>query len=356
VYDIYLYCQVTIQDLTPFLYGIDLSCHTYYFVYMSRSLRIEYKDAWYHVMNRGARKMDIFIEDKERWLFLELLNEIYNKYQIEIHAYCLMGNHYHLLIKTPLANLSRAMQYLNGIYVQRYNKMYKTDGPLFRGRFKAVILDVDNYLLRLTRYIHLNPVKANLTKRAGDYLWSSCPAYLGHIATPDWLQTKFVLTQFGDKLQRQKYRLFLQEANDGELDTFFSKDKRHPVLGTEAFVTTVTEKYLYNSELSLEIPEQNFLLKKQFIELDDLIVNVSRYYQVSIDKLNESIRGKFNKPRSVAIYLATRMSGEGLVNIADRFSINNYSGVSKVASKIGTMIKQDANLRKEVEEIKMLSW
>ena len=124
---------------------------------MSRALRIEYEGAWYHIMNRGAGKQIIFHNETHYNLFLKLLSEIHNRYRIEVHAYCLMNNHYHLLIRTPLANLSRAMRHINGVYSQRYNGLQKTDGPLFRGRFKSIIIDSENYLLRLSRYIHLNP-------------------------------------------------------------------------------------------------------------------------------------------------------------------------------------------------------
>lgn len=321
---------------------------------MSRSLRIEYKNAWYHVMSRGARKMAIFNEDNERELFLELLNQIHSKYQIEIHAYCLMSNHYHLLLRTPLANLSKAMKHLNGIYVQRYNKMYKTDGPLFRGRFKSIIVDADNYLLRLSRYIHLNPVRGKLINQAEDYPWSSCAAYLDDAKKPEWLQTESVLAKFGNKLQRQKYYLFLAEENDGELDAFFNRIRRLPVLGAEVFIATITEKYLSNKTLSLEVPEQIILCKKQLPNIDKLMSIVAQYYQINIDKLKTSTRGKLNKRRSVAIYLASQVTGQGLQAIADIFTGITYSGVSKVVHNISIKMKQDINLQIEIDNIKKL--
>ena len=132
---------------------------------MARALRIEYEGGWYHVMNRGAGRRNIFNEPEDRNLFLNLLQELHVRFRIEIHAYCLMGNHYHLLIRTPLANLSRAMAHLNGIYSRRRNQKYQSDGPLFRGRFKSIIIDAENYLLRLSRYIHLNPVSANIVQK-----------------------------------------------------------------------------------------------------------------------------------------------------------------------------------------------
>ena len=210
---------------------------------MSRPLRIEYEGAWYHVMNRGAGKKEIFHTPKDYELFLNLLNEIHNRYRIEIHAYCLMPNHYHLLVHTPLANLSRAIKYLNGLYTQRHNKLLKTDGPLFRGRFKSIIVDADNYLLVLSRYIHLNPVVAQIVGKAEQYEWSSYVAFLNPNLAPPWLTTNFTLNKFGADMQKHKYRAFVAEGIDREIDSFFRKIKRLPILGTEAFVKTISQKY-----------------------------------------------------------------------------------------------------------------
>ena len=125
---------------------------------MSRPLRIQYEGAWYHVMNRGSNRQLIFTRDEHRLIFLQLLEEIVVKYKLEIHAFCLMGNHYHLLVNTPFANLSRVMRHLNGVYTQKFNLLEQRDGPLFRGRYKAILVENEDYLLQVSRYIHLNPV------------------------------------------------------------------------------------------------------------------------------------------------------------------------------------------------------
>jgi putative transposase len=131
---------------------------------MPRPLRLEYENAWYHVMNRGAARQDIYKNDQHRLLFLNLLKEASLYYNIEIHAYCLMDNHYHLLIHTPRGNLSQAMRHINGLYTQVFNRSEKIDGSLFRGRYKAILVEEDSYLLQVSRYIHLNPVTAGLTQ------------------------------------------------------------------------------------------------------------------------------------------------------------------------------------------------
>lgn len=136
---------------------------------MTRPLRIEYPDAWYHVMNRGRRGDNIFADNEDYETFIVLLQEASKMFDLRISAYCLMPNHYHILVQTPRGNLSRAMRHINGVYTQRYNRKRKTDGQLFRGRYKSILVDADNYLLELLRYIHRNPVRAHLCNRVDDH-------------------------------------------------------------------------------------------------------------------------------------------------------------------------------------------
>ena len=131
---------------------------------MARPLRIEYPGAWYHVMNRRGRRRFIFNTDDQRHYFLALLGEVYTRYQAEMHAYCLMDNHYHLLIRTPEANLQRVMRHVNGLYTQYFNRTESKDGALFRGRYKAILVDADTHWLELSRYIHRNPLEAQITR------------------------------------------------------------------------------------------------------------------------------------------------------------------------------------------------
>ena len=144
---------------------------------MSRPLRIHYPDAWYHVMNRGRRAEAIFGGKKDYIAFIELLKVTGELWNLRISAYCLLKNHYHLLVQTPDANLSRCMRHINGVYTQRFNKAHHIDGQLFRGRYKSILIDADSYLLELIRYIHRNPIEAGLVKQLGKYSWSSHQGY-----------------------------------------------------------------------------------------------------------------------------------------------------------------------------------
>ena len=158
---------------------------------MARPLRIEYPGAWYHVMNRGAGRKLIFKTDAQRSYFLALLADAHARFHAEIHAYCLMGNHYHLLVRTPEGNLQRIMRHINGVYTQYFNRVEKKDGALFRGRYKAILVDAEAYWLELSRYIHRNPLEAHIPRRLDDYRWSSYPAYVGKVKPPAWLDTGY---------------------------------------------------------------------------------------------------------------------------------------------------------------------
>ncbi len=137
---------------------------------MSRPLRIEYPGAWYHVMNRGRRRQKIFMSRGDYESFIKVLQETSDGWGLEVSAYCLMSNHYHLLVHSPDGNLSRCMRHINGVYTQRFNRGHKKDGPLFRGRYKAVLVDSDSHLLEVLRYIHRNPLRARLVKRLDDFI------------------------------------------------------------------------------------------------------------------------------------------------------------------------------------------
>jgi len=185
---------------------------------MSRPLRIEYEGAIYHVTSRGNARADIYLSDDDRILFLEVLAHVVERFDWVCHAYCLMDNHYHLMVETPQANLSQGMRQLNGMYTQRFNREHNRVGHVFQGRFKSIVVDKDAYLLELSRYIVRNPVAADMVKHAKDWAWSSYRATAGMIKSPSFLTVNWLLEQFGNDQSRalNAYRKYVNKT-DGVL-------------------------------------------------------------------------------------------------------------------------------------------
>jgi putative transposase len=166
---------------------------------MARPLRIQYEGALYHITSRGNAGAKIFQTDSDRRQFLDVLSRVVSRFGWICHAYCLMSNHYHLLIETPSANLSQGMQLLNGVYTQRFNRASKRSGHVFQGRFKAILVEKESHLLELARYIVLNPVRARAAQSARAWSWSSYRATAGLVDVPEFLTVDWVLSQFGAK-------------------------------------------------------------------------------------------------------------------------------------------------------------
>lgn len=181
---------------------------------MARPLRIEFPGAVYHVTARGNARQDIFLDEEDRELFLSVLERVVTRFHLLLHAYCLMNNHYHLLLETPEGNLSKALRQLNGVYTQAFNRRHGKVGQVLQGRFKAILVDRDSYLLELCRYVVLNPVRAKVTRKPDTYRWSSYRATAGLEGAPAYLRIEWVLAQFGKQraAAQRKYREFVAEG------------------------------------------------------------------------------------------------------------------------------------------------
>lgn len=220
---------------------------------MSRPLRLEFPGAFYHVTARGNRRESIYQDDDDRQIFLSILGQTCRHCNWHIHAYCLMSNHYHLVIETPEANLSAGMRQLNGVYTQRYNRRHGCVGHVLQGRYKAILVDKEPHLLGLTRYVVLNPVRANMVGTAGQWPWSSYCAMIGKTSVPGWLETDWLLAQFDvqrDKA-RQQYIRFV--AAGSEEPSIWRHLKQHIYLGDEHFVENMQTFLTEGDDLS-EIP------------------------------------------------------------------------------------------------------
>jgi REP element-mobilizing transposase RayT len=203
---------------------------------MSRPLRIELAGGLYHVTSRGDRREAIYRDDQDRAEWLSIIGEVCSRFNWRCHAYCQMTNHYHFVVETPDSNLSRGMRQLNGVYTQATNRRHGLVGHLFQGRFKAILVERDAYLLELARYVVLNPVRAGMVPEIGDWPWSSYRAMVGQGSTPAWLETEWLLGQFGQERSRAQagYAAFVLQ---GVAKPSVWEGLRHQVfLGGEAFV------------------------------------------------------------------------------------------------------------------------
>ena len=209
---------------------------------MARPLRIQYEGAFYHITARGNEKKDIFTNDVDRNRFIKILESVAEKYRWIVHAYCLMSNHYHLVVETPLKNLSAGMRQLNGVYTQSFNKKQGRIGHLFQGRFKAYLIEKENYLLEVCRYIVLNPVRAGIVHDPLDWEYSSYRKTFGDRNRYKYLYPDLILSFFSNSLAdaQKKYIKFVKEGIGKESP--FIEAHGGFILGGERFVKSVMEK------------------------------------------------------------------------------------------------------------------
>lgn len=279
--------------------------------------------------------------------FLDSLRESHDRFGMEIHAYCLMGNHYHLLVKTPRGNLSRCMRHINGLYTQRYNRLQKTDGPLFRGRFKSIIVDRDTYLLSVTRYIHRNPIDMEkpLVRDLSLYPWSSYPAYINRAAAPHWLYRNETYGLFRSGHPYRRYQRYVETGGpDTGLLEFYGKAHLPPVLGSVSFQEAILKKPWRHTK-----PEK---LRKQIHgcpAIHDIIQRVAKEYDLDEGVICYAQRGKTNIPRQIAMYLCHTQTDHSLSTIAAQFGLNHVSGVTQQVRRLKEAMKQNAKLKTGID-------
>ena len=282
---------------------------------MTRPLRIEYPGAVYHITTRGNARNDIFCDDRDRNTFLGILTETVKRYNWLCHAYCLMDNHYHLLIETPEANLSQGMRQLNGIYTQRYNRRHQKVGHVFQGRYKAVLVEKESYLLELCRYVVLNPVRARIVELPEYWHWGSYQPTAGLSKVPEFLTVDWILGMFGTDKEaaQEQYRLFVQQGMNGKSP--WGDLKGQLLLGSEDFVEQFNELIQEKGKIK-EIPRYQRYAGRP--GLGDIFVEVD----------NQAKRIRDEK-----IYEAHVKYGYTLKEISDSLGIH-YTTVSKVVRKM----------------------
>ena len=316
---------------------------------MSRPIRIEYENAVYHVMNRGRGRSTIFHGNTFTSLFLDCLGEASQQFGLEVLAYCLMDNHYHLLVRTPRANLGRCMRHVNGVYAQSYNKLQETDGPLFRGRYKAIVVDVDNYLLQVSRYIHRNPIETQkpLVTKLTNYIDSSYLAYINRVEAPSWLNREVVLSALNINTREKysAYQAFVEDEKTGTLNNFYAKKSQATILGEKNFAAKIKEYAILESK---EMPRRCLYEQPS---MKGIVSKVAHYFNLSTKEILQSERvfRKKNMPRKIAMHLCKQHTGATLMQIAEYFNVGHYSTVSQAIRRLKDEMRNEQIILKAVD-------
>jgi putative transposase len=305
---------------------------------MARPLRIEFPDAFYHVTARGNERRDIFRDDRDRQRFLGYLESSVSRYKAVVHVYCLMSNHYHLLLSTPAGNLSQIMRHINGGYTTYFNKRHDRAGHLLQGRYKAILVEADPYAGELSRYIHLNPVRAGIAGRPEGYPWSSYAAYIGKTVPPNWLTIDWLLRYFGKKKgeARRAYRFFV-EAAAGKTEDPLKEAVAGLILGRIEFVEEIRERFLGKRQRERDIPSLRELTK----------TSVSRI----IEEAGKEFQDEAGLARKAAIYLSHQYSGRSLREIGELLALGE-SAVTQASRRFESVMKESRTLRRRVERVR----
>ncbi len=310
---------------------------------MARPLRIEYENAFYHIIQRGLERREIFSDDHDKKRFLSYIDQAHTAYEAVIHTYILMDNHYHLILETPRANLSKIMHYLNTSYAAYYNVKHRRRGPLYQGRFKAILVEEDEYLHHLSGYIHLNPVRAKITTDPKTYTWSSYKFFTENIASPKGLNTTRILSMFNQQTKKAKraYGQFVIDGIGKEKDIIKQNTHEGFILGTSEFVEGIIDKFIDgNSKQASEMPIARTLANRKEPTLSKIK-----------DVVSEHITYDERLKRRLCLYLSRKYTQKTLNEIAAFYGKIKDTGVSRSHKKTEQARQEDKKLNKLIEEI-----
>jgi len=319
---------------------------------MARPWRIEYKGALYHVFSRGNEQGDIYRDGEDRLSFMDTIGEMSVRFDIDIFAYVMMNNHYHILFRTNRANLSKGMQWLGATYTRRFNNRHMRSGHLFQGRFRNIIVQNDAYLMQLSYYIHRNPLRAKMIKRLVDYKWSSYPAYAYGKPHPKWLNLNVILSQFHSKDRHRYYRKKVQRYAKEEKRLW--EDFHHGLyFGTHEFVDRLKSTFLRDN-VHTEIPQQTKLLKIGNPEI--LLEKAAEILDCNLANFKNSLRisAQDKDNRDLLIYLLWETGLFKNLEIGDLLGLA-YSSISHRAAIVRKRIATDNKFKKQFKRLKSLS-
>ena len=302
----------------------------------------------YHLMSRGNDGQSIFISDADRELFLATVGEMSERFEVDIFAYVLMSNHYHLLTKTNRANLNQAMHWLGTTYTRRFNNRNFRNGHLFQGRYKSILVQNDAYVTQSSCYIHRNPLRAKIVNRLIDYKWSSYPVYAYGKKGMNWLSTRLILSYFNDPDKHIQYRKKVQKYAKEEAKLL--EDFRHGiVLGSKTFCDTIRKRFLPDTPHN-DLPAQRQMAKD--INLNELFTQSANLIELDTAKCIQAKRlhGADKMKRDLLIYF---IWSKGLMTnekIGQFFNMS-YSSVSHCVKSFKEKMRKDKNLTRSFEKI-----
>ncbi len=321
---------------------------------MARPLRIDYPDAYYHVTCRGNDRRNIFKNDRDRSVFLEKLQLSLDIYTVKLHAYVLMNNHFHLIVQTPKANLSEFMRQFNVSYTGYYNRRHRRAGHLYQGRFKAIVVEEDSYLLELSRYVHLNPVRISSIKRLRyreklnylqKYPWSSLCGYLSYRKRRFWVRYEEVLGYVGGS--RRKYGRFVEEGVHRGYRTPWEDLKGQIVLGEDPFWERVKSRWVKGKGCVKEQPSIRILER---IEPEAILKKTAGYFKLTPVEVSAR-RGRYRDQRSIVMELMHRYGGLKQEEIGRFLGGVDYTLVSRARKQLREKMERDSKLRKWYRDI-----
>ncbi len=325
---------------------------------MARPLRIQYENAYYHVTCRGNSGQEIFSTDEDRSRFLDLLERSHDIYQTEVLAFVLMSNHFHLFVKTPLGNLQEFMRHFNICYTSYYNWKQDRRGHLYQGRYKSFLVDSDNYLQEVSRYIHLNPIRVSLRssmtldekkRYLRNYAWSSYRGYLSEGRRREFLKAEEVLAYFGGDTTkgRRGYEEFVTEGISGKIPNPLEKGSGHGIIGTEDFVKRIRGQYIQSSTETREVPAVKKILAQ--VEPERIIREICDLLKVQKEVLLR--KGYKGEARGVLMEMLYRYGGMKQREIGELMGVD-YSAVSVMRKRLSELRSEDQKLSALMEKLR----
>lgn len=309
---------------------------------MARQLRIEFPGAFYHVYSRGNQKQVVFLEDADRYFFSKCLGDAYERFDCVVHAVCLMNNHYHLFIETRRGNLSRIMQFINTTYTVYFNLKHARCGHLFQGRYKAILVEADAYARELSRYIHLNPVRAGIVNSPELSMWSNYREYIGLARPPFWMDTAMVLASFGGLTpeSRLSYAEFVVSAIGQELPNPIHSAAASGILGSEDFVNQIKEEFLGDE---IDRPDRDRPQLRRLKDKPDL--------RTIRDVTESFLCAKSRFAKTAAIFISHKYADHKLKTIGEFYQMS-VSGISDSCRRMSREISQNETIARVIERIK----